>query len=651
MAERPPSLQDLLVRNFDKSMITDVAQQVLGLNMDDISDTSAPKTDMARKLIQYAEVRGLLDELINGLASYASHLTEDLYDFLYLIMMREFDAADLGRLCQELQLDCQALKLDKKGLRGVDRNDFIKRERVYGLQVYMKEQQRRGELVQAIQRRADENLYLGIFEDLIEEESGGAVIAGPSPIEGNVISDSPPPVRVYENFDIYVDKGGDGRYSVEVRQNPLRREMRRVWRDFPLDDYDFTDLVGYLSDLVAQAQDAKALGQQMFDLLFPPEVRRIYESNLSHVKEQGKGLRIRLRLDPPELSSLPWEYCFQGSFLALDRETPIIRYIYQDYRTGDLKLPRPVKVIVATSEPSDQAQLDVTKELNYIRKLLGLMGNVIDLQVLEHATPNRLQQAFQRRPHIFHFIGHGDFKDGQGMLILEDDSGKSSPLTAEQLMILMGNIGLKLVILNACKTAAQGTREAMLGLAPALVKAEIPAVIAMQFNVPDKTALSFTENLYRSLVAGFPLDEAITEMRIGAFITGNDGYFWGIPTLFMRSPDGILWERSPEMLALFEKALREAGEMGDEDLPTQVEKLAKAIAAIRNSLDSRDADYINRDLEDIQGTLSETKPDIHYVRRGLEGIIRTLERVEMDAAQKIVTQAKALIQLAEETLS
>ncbi len=80
-----------------------------------------------------------------------------------------------------------------------------------------------------------------------------------------------------------------------------------------------------------------------------------------------------------------------------------------------------------------------------------------------------------------------------------------------------------------------------MGIAPMLVAAGVPAVIAMQFEIPEKTAISFTRDLYQFLADGEPLDAAITEARIGAYIDNNDKIFWAIPVLFMRSPDGRIW--------------------------------------------------------------------------------------------------------------
>ena len=81
-----------------------------------------------------------------------------------------------------------------------------------------------------------------------------------------------------------------------------------------------------------------------------------------------------------------------------------------------------------------------------------------------------------------------------------------------------------------------------MGVAQALIREEIPAVIAMQFLVSETVALMFTRRLYEFLFRGDPLEKIMTETRVGIDInTGEDRISWGIPVLFMRAKDGFLW--------------------------------------------------------------------------------------------------------------
>ena len=80
-----------------------------------------------------------------------------------------------------------------------------------------------------------------------------------------------------------------------------------------------------------------------------------------------------------------------------------------------------------------------------------------------------------------------------------------------------------------------------MGLAPTLVDGGLPAVVAMQYDLPNVAAQPFMQTLYEFLALGKPLDTAVTEARIGLDFNILESPYWGIPVLFMRSPDGNIW--------------------------------------------------------------------------------------------------------------
>ncbi|RMG93099.1 MAG: CHAT domain-containing protein [Chloroflexi bacterium] len=372
------------------------------------------------------------------------------------------------------------------------------------------------------------------------EPKGKEQPPSPSP----AVPDSPSDGPAFVNFDLRVGaRREDGRYPVEVTHSPAGEMRNPVLQTFPLDDPEFTDLIAFLNSLIASGQDAKVLGRKMRDLLFPGEVWQMFYASYTKSQAENKRLRVRLRIDPPELSRLPWEYVYDDTFqfLGLNRDTPIMRYVAEPFAPDNTKAPRPLRILLAMAAPQDQAPLNLSEEEARIRKALEPLGDQVMLHVIPHTTAGRLHAALADGYHVLHFLGHGAFENGMGALVLEDDEGNSRQMDADQLMILLRNTAVKVVVLNACQTAAHGTEDALSGVAPALVRAEIPAVVAMQFPVPDKTALGFARDLYRFLAKGQPLDLAVTEMRIGAFINGADRYFWGIPVLYMRSPDGRIW--------------------------------------------------------------------------------------------------------------
>ncbi|MCB0086965.1 MAG: CHAT domain-containing protein, partial [Caldilineaceae bacterium] len=97
---------------------------------------------------------------------------------------------------------------------------------------------------------------------------------------------------------------------------------------------------------------------------------------------------------------------------------------------------------------------------------------------------------------------------------------------------------LRLVFLASCQTAARSPADAFRGLAPRLVQAGVPAVLAMQDLVPVDTARAFATTFYRQLLQHGQVDLATNEARSHLLTVNLSGA--SIPALFMRLRDGAL---------------------------------------------------------------------------------------------------------------
>ena len=190
--------------------------------------------------------------------------------------------------------------------------------------------------------------------------------------------------------------------------------------------------------------------------------------------------------------------------------------------------------------------LDAGQEIQRIQKALQQReaGGEVKTDVLPHAVAADLREKLRTfRPHVIHFIGHGGFQDDQGMLVMEDDERKTRFVSDRQFReFFLGADDAKLVILNVCQGATQSSARALAGLAPQVVRRGLGAVVAMQYPIPDKVALSFAREFYRALAQYYPVDAAVTEGRRAVYQDfGSDRPDWGTPVIFMRSPDGVLF--------------------------------------------------------------------------------------------------------------
>lgn len=354
----------------------------------------------------------------------------------------------------------------------------------------------------------------------------------------------------YVNFSININPTDDANEFLitAVSQNSQTQNISR--QRLP-DDPSFTNTLMMLQSLLVDEGSVTKLGEMLHDFLFPPEVTRLF----TQVTAVNKKVRIRINIyaESVKLHQIPWEYCrYNMEFFGLDLKTPIVRFIPAFQQGATLQVPEKIRVLVALSSPADQSPIDINSEATSIQAALLPLGKngKIDLRIREHITNDELIDEFMDfQPHIFHFVGHGGTKtDGEGLIWLEDDDGNSAELDAEDMMTLIKTSGgaTKLVIFAACQSGAVGSgaenvvNGGFMGMGPRILK-EVPAVIAMQYVVPQSTAFEFTRNVYTYMAKGEPLDKAVTRSRIRIYLRGKDKVFWGIPVLFMRSPDGKIW--------------------------------------------------------------------------------------------------------------
>ncbi len=359
--------------------------------------------------------------------------------------------------------------------------------------------------------------------------------------------------RTYENLDIHIGfPNAQQEYPVLVgySEGGGRTEKPYLLK-IPFDDFDFTDLVDFVNDLIATDDDALAVGKKLTALLLQgDDVRNMFISRLAIATHLKRRLRLRLRIDPPELSRLPWELCyFEGqinNYFALNLQTPLVRYVAQPIDEGEIEaLPSQVKVMLAIANPNND--LDVDQEEKKICDALKLLPEDTQVEVVIKRDVNwhSLQTALnEEQPHVLHFIGHGEFleEEDEGALLLHKRDAKGArPLLASGIKpMIRGVQSLKVVVLNACNSGKVGMKRASRGVAQAIIEAGVPAVVAMQTRIPDDIAIEFAHIFYAQLAKAEPLDVAVTQMRIGA---NAGGYLGCVPILFMRdSGMGRVWK-------------------------------------------------------------------------------------------------------------
>jgi hypothetical protein len=351
----------------------------------------------------------------------------------------------------------------------------------------------------------------------------------------------------YLNFDLLIDCLDAG-YRARVLDSPAGQAAG----DFSL---PFVTTGG--RDLEAlDMEAAKDFGRRLFEAVFGGQVGSCLRRSLDEADREGAGLRIRLRLtEVPELAHLPWEYLYDPAldrFPVLSAETPLVRYLDLPERIRPLAIEPPLRMLVMISSPSDLMPLDVEQEWSTLNEALGHLERqgLVTLELLEDASLLALQRQLRRGEyHIFHFIGHGTFDevDQDGALVLEDEDGRGRPVSGHELgTLLHDHRPLRLAFLNACEGARASRTDPFAGTAQGLVQQGIPAVVAMQFEISDVAAITLVREFYTALAEGFPVDTNLAEARKAVFAVG-DAVEWSTPVLYMRSPDGYIFEVGEKM--------------------------------------------------------------------------------------------------------
>jgi formylglycine-generating enzyme required for sulfatase activity len=294
----------------------------------------------------------------------------------------------------------------------------------------------------------------------------------------------------------------------------------------------------------------REFGARLFEGVFAGDVASVLRDSLGQARGRGKGLRVRLRLEPPELAALPWEYAYDAEadfFLALSPEVPLVRYVPMRGSTRPTAVTPPLRVLVVISSPGDAPPLDVGREKGIIGAALRerIDQGLVQLRILDHGVVADINQAMRDfRPHIFHFIGHGMFNAQGAYVLLEDGAGGSLPMDERAFReFFLGAPDTRVAVLNACQTATTSSAQPLVGLAPRILQRNLSAVVAMQYPMPDQAALIFSREFYRSLALSYPVDAAISEARKGIFLElGGDAQDWGAPVLFLRADDGQLFD-------------------------------------------------------------------------------------------------------------
>ncbi|MGH3753211.1 MAG: CHAT domain-containing protein [Pseudonocardiaceae bacterium] len=367
------------------------------------------------------------------------------------------------------------------------------------------------------------------------------------------------------DFELEIGSGAAGSYPVVARApgGEVAVSMR-----LPLTSAELDHQVAVVRDKVlassatlrgtptADEQPVRELGQRLFEALVADDVRSLYVTSRQQAREQNSVLRLVLRVRPPELARLPWEFLFdpgQQDYLGLSM--PLVRYPEVLAPRQPLQVALPLRILGMVARPGDQHALDVDEEQRRLHTALAGLerDGLVELHWVAGQTYNALDDTLDEGPwHVFHFVGHGGYNGDteEGTLALADHRGRTRRVGADDLSRLLAEHStLRLVVLNACDTGRGSALDTFSSTAGALVRRWIPAVVAMQFEISDPAAIVFAQTFYQSVAKQRPVDDSVMRARRALRLDNNDTLEWGTPVLYLRARRAHLRQHRPPATA------------------------------------------------------------------------------------------------------
>ena len=262
--------------------------------------------------------------------------------------------------------------------------------------------------------------------------------------------------------------------------------------------------------------------------------------------QQDKPVRLRLGL-ADELHILPWETMSLPGFgsLALRERLRFSRFLSGGgHRPVPRVPPGQLRAVVAVAAPAGLDAYDLPQP-DRDRFTTAAQDNLTGVDVT--VVPGQLEAiraALRSGAEILYLVAHGRYQAGIPTLFLEDESGQVAVTLGADLATALSGLRVmpRLVVLVSCAGAGNGQfgdeSNALNAVGPLLLRAGVPAVIAMQGNFSVATAAALVPRFFRELLTDGFIDRALAAAR---FALRDRPDVW-MPVLLQRLTDGRLWD-------------------------------------------------------------------------------------------------------------
>ena len=329
----------------------------------------------------------------------------------------------------------------------------------------------------------------------------------------------------------------------------------------------FTDPITTFLEESDESDDFHIIGQYLYDLLHQNQIKTEWDN----LKVKPDRLRMELEIIPGALAAFPWELLSDGlNRLAMDPNVPFTRKFTPQKTKKSPPVLGPLRVLIVVGAKDDDQDVLPWSEVRTIESEIRktdqqqensvLIHRLIDIKVVPRPSIEKLQSEYEDfKPHIFHFIGHGELIGNQGSLIINvfdkaTDKYDAIKWKADRIFNNFQAWGWlpRFVFINACRSDTKNTptediRKQAWSIGDVFRRLGVPAVLSMQADINGALAGTFAGTLYKSLAELKPLDEAVNigRAKLGT-VKSLDYREWAVPVLTLAIPPEEVFQLGPK---------------------------------------------------------------------------------------------------------
>ena len=271
---------------------------------------------------------------------------------------------------------------------------------------------------------------------------------------------------------------------------------------------------------VQQQETLRHLGTRLYESLFTGDLRGQFRHLVQEtlvLRDSGPQILLRICFYegvPSALLRLPCELLYMqeedgGIHLGTDSRF-CLSYGKAEpsfYATCDLCDTTMLRVLFVHQHPRDCQGVVASP----IEKHLQQLRSIANLQLENHADLQPIQvkeKLKQFKPHIVHFLCHGELDQERGFFLFCDEDGKRYDYTQDSFADLFSHHRPQAVVLHACHSGQVPEHNARTGGALRMVYRNIPAVLAMRYQIIQQHGWDFFLTFYQELARTKRLDVA-----------------------------------------------------------------------------------------------------------------------------------------------